>query len=303
MFETRFFSSILLPVILGLIMVGIGTSLSVKDFKNIFKFPRGLLVGLGGQMIALPLFSILVAWLAPLEPALKAGIVLVAACPGGATSNLIVHLFGGNVAMSVSFTIVNSLLTVLSIPAWVFLGLYLFMGEGEGVSLPLTDSIIHIVFMTVIPCAIGIGINNKFPNFVKKTRKIMDYSMPVLMAFGMVSAIFFEKKEDEVSLGADVFVEVLPWVLLLNLGGILLGYFMAKLFKLGNRNRMTISVEVGMQNTGLAIAIATSVFLLNNQLMAIPAAVYAMFTFFTAFGWAGYLRRHSIRFALKSRKK
>jgi len=302
MFETRFFSSVMLPVILGLIMTGIGTSLSVSDFKNIFRFPRGLGVGLLGQLVVLPLLAMLIAYLSPLSPSLKAGIVLVAACPGGATSNLIVHLFRGNVAMCVSFTIINSFVTILTIPAWVYATLYVFMGDGESVALPIQDSFVHILFMTVIPCCIGIAINHYFPKAVKKARRAMDYSMPVLMAIGMVAAVFFEKKDDGVQFTSSVFTNVLPWVFMLNVGGLLIGYLLATVFKLGNRNRMTISVEIGLHNTALAIAIATSPFMLDDRAMAIPATVYAMFSFFTAVGWAAYVRRHALRFAWRSRR-
>jgi BASS family bile acid:Na+ symporter len=302
MFDTRFFSSVMLPVILALIMTGIGTSLSFSDFRNIFRFPRGLIVGLLGQMVALPLFALLVAYLATLSDSMKVGMVLVAACPGGATSNLIVHLFRGNVAMSVSFTIVNSFLTLISIPAWVMLGLHLFMKTTREVSPPVNDMLIHVLLMTVIPCTIGISLKRKFPLTIAKMRKTLDIIMPFLMAVGMVAAVFFEKKENEVSLSADLFLQVLPWVLLLNLGGLALGYLLARLFKLGNRNRMTISVEVGMQNTGLAIALATSVYILNDRTMAIPAAVYAMFTFFTAVGWAALIRRKALLHIYRNRK-
>lgn len=302
MFEGRFFSSILLPAILALIMIGIGTSLSFSDFKNIFKFPRGLAVGLFGQLVLLPLIAILIAYISPISPSLKAGLVLIAACPGGATSNLIVHLFRGNVAMCVSFTIINSFLTILTIPAWIYATLYLFMGEGQGVSLPIQDSMFHILIMTVIPCTIGILLGHYFPAVIKKIRKPMDYSMPVLMAFGMIAAVFFEKKNDGVALTADIFVNVLPWTVLLNIGGLLSGFLMAWLFKLGNRNRMTISVEIGLHNTALAIAIATSQYMLDDRSMAIPATVYAMFSFFTAVAWAAFVRRHAIAFAIRSRR-
>lgn len=303
MFETTFFSSILLPVIIGLTMLGIGTSLSVSDFRNIFRFPRGIGVGLLGQLVLLPLIAILIAYISPLSPELKAGIVLVASCPGGATSNLIVHLFRGNVAMSVSFTIVNSFLTIISIPAWVYVGLYLFMGEGQSVSLPLKDFVIDIVLMTVVPCTLGILLNSRFPDTITKARRTLDIIMPVLMAFGMVAAIFFEKKAEGVALSPQIFFKTLPWVLLLNLGGMLCAYLLAVLFRLGNRNRMTISVEVGLHNTVLAIFIATASYMLNSPVMAIPAAVYAMFTFFTAVGWAAYVRRHALSFAWRSRKR
>lgn len=303
MFETRFFSTVLLPVVLGLIMVGIGTSLTPADFRNIFRYPKGVFVGLLGQMILLPLVALAIARVSPLPQEFKAGLILVAACPGGATSNLIVHLFRGNVAMSISFTIVNSFLTLISIPAWVYLALWIFRGKGQAIPMPLADSLVHILFMTVIPCTIGIWLGSRFPLQIAKYRKIMDGIMPILMAFAMVAAVFFEKKNDGLTLSADLFFNVFPWVFLLNVGGLGTGYVLAWLFGLGNRNRMTVSVEVGMQNTGLAIAIATSAYMLNDRSLAIPAAVYAMFTFFTAVGWAAFLRRKAISFSIRKSRR
>jgi BASS family bile acid:Na+ symporter len=303
MLETRFFSSILLPAVIALTIMGIGTSLSFSDFRNILRFPRGIGVGLLGQLILLPLLAILIAYIAPLPPELKVGIVLVAACPGGATANLIVHLFRGNVAMSLSFTIINSVLTIVSIPAWVYVGLYLFMGEGQGVSLPLREFVIDLILMTVLPCAIGIIINNRFPDFIRKARTKIDIILPIILAVAIVAAIFLEKKDDGVRLTADIFLRTLPWVFLLNVAGTLSAYLLAMLFRLGNRNRMTLSVEIGLHNTVLAIFIASAEFMLNNALMAIPAAVYAMFSFFTAMGWAAFVRRHAIKFAVKARKR
>lgn len=282
--------------------MGIGTSLKFSDFRNILKFPRGIGVGLLGQLILLPLLAILIAYVSPLQPELKVGIVLIASCPGGATANLIVHLFRGNVAMSLSFTIINSIITILSIPAWVYVGLYLFMGEGKGVSLPLQEFVIDLVLMTVIPCLVGILINNRFPDFIQKSRRAIDITLPILLAIAIVAAIFFEKKDDGVKLTAEIFINTLPWVLLLNIGGMLSAYALAAFFKLGNRNRMTLSVEIGLHNTVLAIFIASAEFMLNNTLIAIPAAVYAMFSFFTAVAWAAFVRRHAIRFAIKSRR-
>ncbi len=300
MFETRFFSTVLLPVVLALIMTGIGTSLRLTDFRNILRFPKGVWVGLLGQMVLLPVLAFIIAYLSPMPDVFKAGLVLVAACPGGATSNLIIHLFRGNVAMSISFTIVNSFLTLFSIPFWIYLGLWAFRGEGREVPMPLAESLLHILGMTVIPCALGIWLGTRFQPTILKFRKWLDVFMPILMAFAMTAALFLEKKQDAVDLSFPVFSSVLPWVLLLNVSGLFGGYMLAGLFGLGNRNRMTVSVEVGMQNTGLAIAIATSAYMLNDQNLAVPAAAYALFTFFTAVGWAAILRRKAISFAWKN---
>ena len=166
--EKQLFSTYFLPATLAVIMVGMGLSLTISDFKRIFKSPKGLAVGLTAQMLLLPVIAYLLIFWTDFSPEMKVGFVLIAACPGGATANLISHLLKANVALCISMTVINSFLTQLSIPLFVNLALFAFMGETTSIELPLGPTIIKIFLITLLPTAVGVAIRYKFPDFAKK---------------------------------------------------------------------------------------------------------------------------------------
>lgn len=285
MFDTNFFSAYLLPATLAIIMVGLGLSLTRSDFINVVKRPRGLLVGLVLQMVGLPLLAFLITLLIPgLSPELKVGIILLAACPGGATSNLVNYLLNGNLALSVSITTTNSFLTQFTIPFYVNIGLYFFMNSGTDIELPFLKTLLHILYITVIPAVIGILIRSKAPLFAEKVRNPLKYIMTTLLAIAMIGAIFIENNE-QLDIPIGDYWMVLPLTLLLNFGSMFMSFYTAKYFRLGIKSQTTIAIEVGLQNTALAIAVATGPSMLNNPAFAIPAAIYALFSFFTTLGF------------------
>lgn len=284
MIETKFFSQYMLPATLAFIMVGMGLSLTRRDFLNIIKNPKGLGIGLLAQMLLLPALAFLITLIIPgLSPELKVGIVLLAACPGGATSNLVNYLINSNLALSVSITTVNSFLTQFTIPILVSLALGAYMNQDVSPTLPFWETVRDILLITVVPAIIGIYIRRRWARFADKVRKPLKYIMTTLLAVAMVGAIFLENNEN-INIPIRDYWRVVPLTLLLNVGGMIAAFYTAKYFKLDLKSQATISVEVGLQNTALAITVATS--MLNNPAIAIPAAVYALFSFFTtaAFG-------------------
>jgi BASS family bile acid:Na+ symporter len=283
-FETHFFSSILLPVSLAFIMLGMGLSLTRRDFANIFLRPKAVVVGLAAQMLALPVIAFAIAYVFPVPPEIKVGLFLVAICPGGATSNLLNYLLNGNLALCVSLTTINSFLTQISIPLLLNLALRFFMHSEADVQLSFWETLIHIVLITLVPVIAGILLGHKFPNFAGKVKSPMKKIMPSLMAIALVGAVILEKKENIVELTTGHYITLVPMALLLNLGALFSGYYISKWSGLSKKSSVTISLEVGLHNTVLAIYIATA--LLHNPSMALPGIVYAMFTFFTsaAFG-------------------
>ncbi len=275
----------MLPVSLAFIMLGMGLSLTRKEFANIFLRPKAVLVGLAAQMLALPVLAFAIAYIFPVPPEIKVGLFLVAICPGGATSNLLNYLLNENLALCVSLTIINSFLTQITIPLLLNFALGFFMHSGDvDIQLSFWETLQHIFLITLVPVVVGIIVTHYKPSFAEKIRKPMKWTMPVLMAIALLGAILLEKKDKIVEMTTSDYVTIVPMTLLLNIGALFIGYYIARWSKLSKKSSVTISLEVGLHNTVLAIYIATAI--LKIPIMALPAIVYALFTFFTsaAFG-------------------
>jgi len=268
-------------------MFGIGLSLTIGDFRKIAVKPCSLLAGLASQMLLLPFIAFVIAASVNLPPELKVGIVIIAVCPGGATSNFITYFLRGNVALSISITIVNSFLTLITIPALVYLALIWQMGIGHSVDLPLGLTILKMFYITLLPISAGILVRNWQKKLALRLEKHMRYILPALFGFIYVVAILGsrERYQEDVT---DLYVRVLPWVVLLNLASMSFGFILSRLLKLEKGDQISLTVEIGIQNSALAITIAGSALFLDNYLMAVPAIVYGMFTFFSALSF-GYL--------------
>ena len=279
-FETTFFSSVLLPLSLAFVMLGMGLSLTRKDFANIFTRPKAMITGLAAQMLFLPLLAFLIALPFNVPPVLKVGLVLVAICPGGATSNLLNYLLNGNLALCVSMTTINSFLTQFTIPLLLTLALQFFMHTGAHIELDFWRTFFDIVLTTLVPVVIGIAIRAVHGPFAEKVRAPMKMMMPAVMAIAILGAILLEKKDNGIELSTYDYMTVLPMTLLLNVGALTGGYYIARLTGLSRKSQMTIALEVGLHNTFLAIYIATGI--LKDTSLAIPATVYALFSFFTS---------------------
>jgi len=278
-----YFSSYFLPATLAIITMGMGLSVTLSDFRNLFLRPRALSIGLVSQMLLLPLIAFLIAALTNLDPFFKVGLVIIAACPGGATSNLITYILTGNVALSISLTVINSLITLLTIPLLVNLGLETFLHQNAEIHLPVWNTIFKIFLLTILPAYTGILIRNKYPVFAERLNRPLKIILPLILLLMYLGVMFIDQGTENGNM-KHYFSLLLP-TLLLNAGAMIAGWTLARLFKLGKRNQMTISIEVGLQNSALAIFVAST--LLSNNAMALVAVVYGSFTFFTTFlfGW------------------
>jgi len=281
-----FVSTYFLPAVLVIIMFGIGLSLERQDFVNVFRFPKPIFLGLFAQMILLPLVAFTIISLTDLPPEIKVGFIIISACPGGSASNLLNHLLRGNVALCVSLTALNSILIQITMPLIVNLGLLVYMGHGEDIQLPIWETIFKVFFVTLLPTFVGVYVRARNLKLALKLEKPMKVIMTVLLFSVFAAIILLEEKEG----GAGIFrySYLLPYALALNVGSMLVGYFFARSMGLDNRNNYTISIEVGLQNSALAIFVATT--LLNNRDMAIVAVVYSSFTFFST-ALFGYLAK------------
>ncbi|MFW6020006.1 MAG: bile acid:sodium symporter family protein [Bacteroidales bacterium] len=291
--EESFASTYLLPVVIGIIMFNLGLGLRLQDFRRIVHNPGSFFVGLFSQMVLLPLLAFGIASISELSPEVKVGIVIIAACPGGAVSNLITYYLKGNVPLSISLTSVNSFIILITIPVIVHIALNIFLSDSTYIEMPVLYTISRVFFMIIIPVIIGMIVRARTPKRADKMENILKYATVLLLAV-VYSFVIFEKNDGSMT-SLSRYLEIAPYVFALNVMGMLAGYFAARLFRFNMAKQITLSVEVGIQNSALAITIAGGAAFLGNHEMALPAVVYGMFTFFNAviFGliirkWLGY---------------
>lgn len=285
------FSDYILPVILAIIMFGVGSSLEVKDFKRIVQHPKTILTGLAGQMLLLPALAFGIAALSPLPPLIKAGLVLIAACPGGTASNLITYLLRGKVALSVSMTAVNSFLILLTVPLLVRLGLQVFAGEQAQIHFPIGNTILKIFLTTLLPVCLGIFFRRKYRRKAEGLQHIFRWLLPALLAAAFAGVLFIDEGKETVSW--QEFTRFFPYALALNISAMLAAFFLTRIILPQPRSWYTIAIEVGLQNSGLALFVAST--LLDYKEMAVVAVVYGSFSFFSTAGTAWLLKRYSMQ--------
>ncbi|MCZ2207528.1 bile acid:sodium symporter family protein [Cylindrospermopsis raciborskii] len=272
--ESNIFTSLILPIALGAMMLGMGLSLVPEDFQRVGKYPKAVAIGLISQLLILPLIGLAIAKLLPMQPAIATGLMILALCPGGVSSNLVTFLAMGDVALSVTLTALSSLITVFTIPIFANLASQHFFGQGAVVELPIGTTIGQIFAITFLPIAIGMSIRQFVPKLSTKLEKVTSISATILLAVIILLLII-----KEWSRLPNFIVQVGIGVLLLNTLSMGAGFYLSKLFNLNYKQQICISIEVGMQNGTLAIAITAG--LLNNPDMAIPGAIYSLLMYLT----------------------
>src|ERR1043165_9172339 len=186
--EASILTAVLLPVALGIIMLGLGLALSVADFARVLQYPRAVLVGLSCQMLVLPLVCFAVARASGLTPELAVGLMLLAASPGGATANLFSHLAKGDVALNITLTAVNSVLTLFTLPLVVNLSLVQFMGEGKVIPLQF-DKVVQIFAIVLVPVTIGRAIRKKNLGLAERLGRPVKVLSAVFLVLIIIAAV------------------------------------------------------------------------------------------------------------------
>ncbi|EMY77121.1 sodium Bile acid symporter family protein [Leptospira weilii serovar Ranarum str. ICFT] len=278
-------TTVFLPVALGIIMLGMGMTLTVGDFKRIFVLPKAVITGLTLQLLLLPIAGWLIASVSGLPGELAVGLMLLAICPGGATSNLITHLAKGDVALSITLTAITSCVTVLSIPFLLNLSMFHFLGAGQTIQLNIPQTVLQIFLITVLPVSIGMILNSKKPELSHKLEKTVKILSGIFLILIIVGAIVRERQNI-----VPFFIQVGPASLALNLITMVLGYLGATLMKVTHSQRTSITIEVGIQNGTLGITIASAI--LNNPVMAIPSAIYSLIMFATGAIFSIWMHRN-----------
>lgn len=279
--QSNIITVVFLPIALGVIMLGLGLSLTLADFKRVVVYPRAVIVGLTCQMLLLPLACYGVARGFGLSPELGVGLMLLAASPGGATANLFSHLAKGDVALNVTLTAVNSVLSLLTLPLIVNLSLEAFMGAGKVIPLQF-DKVLQVFVIVLGPVSVGMAIRAKKRSLAER----LDKPVRIMSALFLLLVIGSAVLKERANLG-DFFRQVGLAALAFNLVSMGVGYFVPLFLKVERRQAIAVGMEIGIHNGTLAIAIASSPLLLNNSTMAIPPAIYSLIMFFTAagFGW------------------
>jgi BASS family bile acid:Na+ symporter len=266
--------SVALPLALGVIMLGLGLSLTIADFKRVVVFPRAVVIGLVCQMLLLPVVCFFVARGMGLPPELAVGLMLLAASPGGATANLFSHLAKGDVALNITLTAVNSLLSLFTMPFIVNFALVQFMGEGKAIPLQFSK-IVSVFAVVLVPVALGMFIRRYRPSVATR----LDKPVRILSAVFLLLIIAASVAKERAHI-VEYFRQVGLAALLFNLLSMAVGYLVPLAARLPKRQAIAIGMEIGIHNGTLAIAIALSV--LGNSVMTIPPAIYSLIMFFTA---------------------
>ena len=278
--------NILLNIVLGLIMFGLGLSLTKEDFKHLFDQPRALSIGLASQMLLLPFLAWIVAKQSGLGAEMQVGIMILSVCPGGITSNLVSYYVKGNVALAISLTVCNALLSLFTIPFLVNLFLQHFMHSGKMIELPFWKTMFDIFIVTVMPAMLGMLTRHQFGKHAVKTEKYLNIILPLLLL--MVFAFKFTAGSEKggTAMSGNDLRDLSAWMIALNITSMIAGYLVGILGRLSFKNRITIAVEVGLHNTALALLIAGDK--LGISAMEKPALVYALYSFVITFlvAWA-----------------
>lgn len=280
--QSSILTVVFLPVALGIIMLGLGLSLTTEDFRRVVLYPKAVVLGLACQMLLLPAVCFGLAKAFALPPELAVGLMLLAASPGGATANLFSHLARADVALNITLTAVNSVLSLFTLPFIVNFALVAFMGEGKTIPLQV-DKVLQVFAIVLIPVSIGMLLHARSPHLAAKMNRPVRVMSALLLVLVIAATVLKERANI-----VEFFRQVGLAALAFNLVSLAVGYLAPRLLRLPKRQAVAIGMEIGIHNGTLAIAIASSPLLLNNSTMAIPPAIYSLIMFFTAaaFGWA-----------------
>jgi len=281
--QASLLTNLLLPLALGVIMLGLGLGLTAGDFRRVAGYPRAVLVGLTLQIVVLPWAAFGLALGLRLPPELAVGLLLLAASPGGATANIYSHLARGDVALNITLTAINSLLCLVTLPVILNLALEYFLGAGQYVPPPVRK-VIEVAVIIVLPVVLGMAIRALAPQFAARTQKPIRLLSVLVLALLIVAAV---AQSWQMLIGHFAVVGLA--CLLFNLISMGTGYAAPLALQLPRRQAIAIAMEIGIHNGTLAIFIALNV--MGSATMAAPAAVYSLLMFFTAALFAVWVNR------------
>lgn len=283
---------LLISLTLALITFGISASLTKKDFLKVARVPQNLSMGLVLQLLFLPVLAFIIVSLVELPPEWKLGIFIVSICPGGATSNFISYLAKTDVALSISLTTINSFVILITIPLLVTFGLNYF-GFEEEFHFSIFQTAKQMLLIGVIPVILGVAFNETFPNTSKVIQKPLKYINTLLLAIVFGIKFFAPSSNGGSGITDEIIWALLPICLIIHLVSMFSSFFISRLFRLSNIRATTIGIEVGLQNTTLALLITAT--LIGSDMMSQPALVFALFSFFTTLAFGLLMKKRKKR--------
>jgi bile acid:Na+ symporter, BASS family len=272
--EAGILIKVVLPLSLFIIMLGMGLSLTMDDFKRVLRYPKAVCVGISCQIILLPAVAFLAIKIFNPSIELSMGLIILAFCPGGTTSNLISYLAKADLALSVTLTVIVSILSPFTIPFFTKISFELLTGTGKVIELPFLKTFITLSAITFIPVAIGMLVNKKVPKFAEKCSSPIKV-LSIVFLFIIIAGIM---KQNWINL-PRFFREIGPASLFLNSITMVLGFSIAKMFQLSHKQSQAIGIEVGIQNGTTALLVTSTI--LENPEMSVAPSIYSILMFFT----------------------
>jgi len=278
------FQTIIIPFGLFMVMMGLGLTLSLDDILRVIVMPKAILVGLAGQLILLPVVAFALTFLMNPAPVIAIGLLLLAACPGGITSNAYVFASRGDIALSVSLTTIASLFTVFTMPLIAWIALTMFAEGSDMLEVPVSNMMRSLAQLTILPIAIGMLTRKYLPDFAQRMVE------PVRkMAIGILIMVIITNTWFSIDTLKQYFVQAGVAAFVLNITCMTLGYGLARLFRLNTDQTISITYEIGLQNLSLALVLA-------NTLLGVPdyaavTLIYGFFMKFTALSFMAYARK------------
>jgi BASS family bile acid:Na+ symporter len=271
-----------LPVALGIIMFGLGLSLTPVDFARVGKHPKAVLVALVCQLLVLPAICFGLVVLFQLPPILAVGMILLAAAPGGTTANLYSHLFGGDVALNITLTAINSIVALFTLPLLTNFAISVFLPDEPGLGIQFSKAV-EVFLIVLVPVLLGMLVRRFWPKFADRMDKPVRIASMLILAIVIVGALISNRDLFFPNLASLAGITILFCALSLTIG-----FFVPRLVRVEPRQAVASAFEIGIHNATLAIVIAQTV--IGSVEMSLPAAIYGVLMFFVALAFGFIIR-------------
>jgi BASS family bile acid:Na+ symporter len=275
------------PIILALIMLGLGLGLKIEDFTRVIKTPRDFFIGFISQLIILPLVAYLLILILKTPPEIAIGVMIIAAAPGGVTSNILTKFVNGDVALSVSLTAVISLISIITVPLIIFTSADLFGLKNITQNISMTGIALKMFLVVTAPVLLGMVIRYFFENFVASKVDLFNKLNIILFAIFFVAA-FYQERENLL----NSIIQAGLIALILNISMMVIAYYLAKNFASGIKQQKCIALECGLQNGSLALFVSTQIFG-TDIIYALPTGAYALIMYVTGLLFVFFLKNKS----------